>query len=306
MILLLSLACATLDTTGMVDLTDAVLVNRSADCADYDESYFSSVLDLQRNEGFLGEVDIEAQDDHCVLVSNNIPNHDFDDESADFATQVQEVSRSFEIPRDPELAAQPTALGHGSYDAIMLNGVPVDLLSASCYKPDDPMADADGNTPIGCQVDDDWLVAPLGTEHKMGADAHNAHTQPDGGYHYHGNPKAMFDDQPGANGSPVIGFAADGFPIYGSWFVDEEGTVRKAVSGYTLREGERPSGEDSPGGSYDGMYEDDYAFTDAGDLDECNGMTVDGQYGYYVTDTYPWVLGCLSGTPDPSFDKGGL
>ena len=30
-------------------------------------------------------------------------------------------------------------------------------------------------------------------------------------------------------------------------------------------------------------------------------MVVDGQYGYYVTDEYPWVLGCFSCAPDASF-----
>lgn len=49
---------------------------------------------------------------------------------------------------------------------------------------------------------------------------------------------------------------------------------------------------------------DDYECTGAGDLDECNGMTIDGQYGCYVTGTYPWILACHHGTPDPSFDKG--
>lgn len=76
------------------------------------------------------------------------------------------------------------------------------------------------------------------------------------------------------------------------------------MSGYTLREGSRPEGDGNPGGLYDGRYVDDWEFTNAGDLDECNGMEVDGQYGYYVIDTFPWVLRCLSGTPDPSFAKG--
>ena len=45
----------------------------------------------------------------------------------------------------------------------------------------------------------------------------------------------MFDGNPGINGSPVIGFAADGFPIYGSYFLDPSSNqVRKAISGYTL------------------------------------------------------------------------
>lgn len=104
----------------------------------------------------------------------------------------------------------------------------------------------------------------------------------------------------------MIGFAADGFPIFGP-FIDDGGTVRRVVSGWTLRTGERQSqdGEGAfPGGTYDGTYVDDYEFTGAGDLDACNGMTRDGVYGYYVTDTYPWVLGCFAGTPDDSFRKG--
>ena len=47
----------------------------------------------------------------------------------------------------------------------------------------------------------------------------------------------------------------------------------------------------------------DWEFTGTGDLDECNGMTVDGEYGYYVTDSYPWILACLTGAPDASFRK---
>ena len=55
---------------------------------------------------------------------------------------------------------------------------------------------------------------------------------------------------------------------------------------------------------YDGTYVDDYQYAaGSGDLDECNGMSVGGSYGYYVTDTYPWGLGCFKGTPDTSFDK---
>ena len=53
---------------------------------------------------------------------------------------------------------------------------------------------------------------------------------------------------------------------------------------------------------YDGQFRGDYEFlSGAGDLDECNGMVVDGQYGYYVTNSYPWVIGCFSGTPDGTF-----
>jgi hypothetical protein len=40
-----------------------------------------------------------------------------------------------------------------------------------------------------------------------------------------------------------------------------------------------------------------------GDLDECNGMSYQGVYGYYITDSFPYVLNCFKGTPDLTFHK---
>lgn len=292
--------------SGELDITNAILTNTSADCGDYDVTLTASVNDITRQLMFDSGVALTAGTDSCSLTSNNIPNHDFNDETANFANDVAEVSRTFEIIRNPQLATASTALDQQTFDGVFLNGVPIDLLSAGCYRPDDPGADGDGNVAIGCTVDDPWLTNPLGTDHKFGADAHNAHTQPDGTYHYHGNPLALFDDNPGPIGSPLIGFAADGFPIYGSYFADPDtGEVRRAVSGYTLKQGDRPDGDDNPPGAYDGTYYDDYEFTGStGDLDECNGMEVDGRYGYYVTDEFPYLMFCHSGTPDPTFTKG--
>lgn len=179
----------------------------------------------------------------------------------------------------------------------------LDITTAGCYRPNSPDALDDGNVGRGCPSDEPWLLDALGFEGSFGVDIHNGHTQPGGRYHYHGGPNAMFDDNPGSDGSPVIGFAADGFPVYGSYFYDSEtGVVRKATSGYTLKTGTRGERSDTnPGGVHDGTYNDDWEFTNAGDLDACNGMTVDGQYGYYVTDSYPWVIKCFVGTPHETF-----
>ncbi|NIB39199.1 YHYH protein [Pseudomaricurvus alkylphenolicus] len=291
---------------GPVDVYDVILTDTNADCASYSNDYQASVLDIQRSLGFEMSVSISVDDDSCELLSNSIPNHDFNDASARFATDVAEIQRTFRLPRDPVFANTATEISQQYYDAVMLNGVVLDLLSAGCYNPNDPMADQDGNTPIGCNANlDDWLLDPLAEGNGFGTDSHNAHTQPDGTYHYHGNPMALFDEHPGPEGSPVIGFAADGFPIFGSYFLDPDtGMVRKAESGYTLRAGSRGTRTNTnPGGDFDGTYVDDWIFTDAGDLDECNGMTVNGQYGYFVTDTYPWVLKCLKGEVDTSFRK---
>jgi hypothetical protein len=287
---------------SVVEITDAILDNRSANCSDYANAYAASATDLQRSLVFAAELEITIDALECTLVSNAIPNHDFNDATAQFATDVAAVNRAFTISRSPELASGMTPLSQQSWDAVMLNGVVLDLLSAGCYRPNHPMADPDGNVPIGCTTNDSWLLDPLGPGNGFGTDLHHAHTQPDGTYHYHGDPMALFDQSPGPEGSPVVGFAADGFPIYGSYFND--GTaVRKAVSGYTLKQGNRPTGSLDPGGVYDGKYVDDWEFTDSGDLDSCNGMWVDGQYGYYVTGSYPWVMHCLVGTPHSSFAK---
>jgi hypothetical protein len=228
-------------TDSTVDLTNAILTERSADCADYEDAYTAMVRDVQAQTDFASSVVITKGTTSCTLTSNSIPNHDFDDVTADFATPVKALTKTFTLQRAPTVAATTSALTQMSYNAVLLNGVVLDLLSAGCYRPTDAMADPDGNVAIGCQATDPWLVDPLGPGASFGTDAHNAHTQPDGRYHYHGNPMALFDDQPGAAGSPVIGFAADGFPIFGSYFRDGNGTVRKAVSGYRIKMGTRPS-----------------------------------------------------------------
>ncbi len=279
--------------SGALDITNALFTNRSADCASYAHDYFATVNDIQRSLGFEARVEIVAGPTSCSLTSNAIPSHDFDDASAHFATPTAALETTFVIPRSPTLAATSTPLSLTRYDAIILDGVVVDLLAAGCF--------GVGDGRIGCfDPATPWRYDPMSSAAGFGTDRHHAHTQPDGRYHYHGDPLAMYGEPTAP--SPVIGFAADGFPIYGPYF-DDGVEIRAAVSGYTLRSGSRPTGSTSPGGTYDGTYVDDYEFTGAGDLDECNGMMIDGQYGYYVTRSYPWVIGCFSGAPDTSFLK---
>lgn len=287
---------STTDTDTVVDITDAIFESRATNCAEYIERYTSTVMDVQRALVFDGNLEIFVQDSKCVFNSNAIPNHDFNDASAKFATNVSAQSVSFEITQKPVHADVVTALSLGTDNAVFLNGVKLDLLAAGCF------GVADGR--IGCNnMNAPFRYDPMSPLANFGTDSHNAHTQPDGTYHYHGNPNALFYSDSVIE-SPVIGFAADGYPIYGSYFNDK-GTIRKAISSYKLKVGSRivQNGID-PGGNYDGTYVDDYEYSEGlGDLDECNGMTIDSVYGYYVTDAYPWVLGCFKGTPDASFNK---
>ena len=300
-----------------VDITDAQFTNRSGDCRNYVGTYFANVTDVQRAVDFTGSVTITATDSTCSLSVNEIPNHDFNDQSARFAGNVTEQIATYQIPVNPTAASANSELGLGAVNAVTLNGVVIDILAAACYGVGNESL---GQEKTGCgqdQIDNPWRYDPMSSLNNFGTDSHNAHPQPDGTYHYHGNPLAMYDTncEVSATEAPVIGFAADGFPVYGPCFYDDaSGTVRKATSSYQLKTGTRQavSGYTTPVGgvgsvssnNYDGQFRGDYEYqANSGDLDECNGMTVNGQYGYYLTDTYPWVLACLKGAQDNSFNK---
>ena len=289
------------------DITDKIFKNASLDCASYANNYTGTALDQGRGKYFSSNISITADNDKCVIDTNGIPNHKFNDSGRNFVHNVNTVNRSFSFSRNPMLLNSVTQLSQRKWDAIMLNGVTVDLLSAGCYRPNDAKADDLGNVQSGCLFNEEkWLLDPLFESNDFGTDSHNAHAQPDGTYHYHGNPFSMFENESSNQESPIIGFAADGFPISGSFFLDN-GIARKALSSYRLKNegGSRPSRDDTnPGGNYDGTYIQDYEYIkDSGDLDECNGMVVNGSYRYYVTETYPWILGCFRGEIDDSFEK---
>lgn len=49
---------------------------------------------------------------------------------------------------------------------------------------------------------------------------------------------------------------------------------------------------------YNGQFVGDFEYVEgAGDLDACNGMTVDGTYAYLVTEAFPFAMRCFTGTP---------
>lgn len=281
---------------GTTDITNAVLTQRTASCADYVKKYSSTVNDIGNGTTFNGAVEVTTSGTgssaKCVITSNGIPNHDFNDAGVAFRSNVASQSYEYEIPLTPSFAPAITPLQVGKDRGVMLNGVKIELLAAACHGVDDERT--------GCGNGHEWRFDPLFAINGFRMDNHNAHTQPDGSYHYHGSPKALFSES--AVESPLVGFASDGFPIFGTWFTDTNNVVREAVSSYRLKSGDRPSANGAPGGSYDGTFRDDYEYVNGlGDLDECNGMILDGVYGYYVTESFPYLMGCFKGTLDETF-----
>ncbi len=292
----LSNQAALIRTNTAVDITNIILTNRSANCAAYVESHQSLVTDINNSLVFNGNSTITYQDGQCFIQTDNIPNHDFNDGGLAFPNDVSEQDITFVITASPSPASSVTAISLAVDNAVLLNGVKVDLLAAACF--------GVGDGKVGCNdINQPWRYDPMHVANGFRVDSHNAHSQPDGSYHYHGTPKALYSETSTDDASPVVGFAADGYPIYGSYF-DDNGMIRKALSSYRLKSGNRASGAGNPGGTYDGTYRDDYEYAlGQGDLDECNGMTVDGNYGYYISDGFPYILSCFKGTPDPSFNK---
>ena len=277
------------------NITDKMLTNLSPHCKDYVGSYYAYAKDDHKDKTWNAYLTITAENNTCIFTSNAIPNHNFNNADKHFPNQVKPQFQQYIITDHPKTATHTTPLTLDRDNAIFLNGVKVDVLAAGCY--------GVGDGYIGCNhPNQPWRYDPAYKSGRFIIDLHNAHAQPDGTYHYHATPNALFNDKP-ATASPVIGFAADGFPIYGS-FIKKNGQIVAVKSSYQLKKGRRPSGAGNPGGYYNGLFRDDYVYVPkSGDLDQCNGMQYHGSYAYFVTQTFPYIINCFKGTPNPSFNK---
>ena len=158
-----------------------------------------------------------------------------------------------------------------------------------------------------------WIMEAIGGPRNLGLDRNNAHVQPDGTYHYHGIPVGLVERLGRRDAPALLGYGADGFPIYGPFGYsdakDPKSALRKLEPGWRLRAGSRPAG--APPGRYDGSYAQDFEFAAGGDLDECNGREgvtpeyPQGTYHYVLTERFPFIPRCFAGTPDASFSIKG-
>jgi len=163
---------------------------------------------------------------------------------------------------------------------------------------------------VTCASGERLRVEALQDLFDLGLDFNNAHVQPTGEYHYHGASELLVEAYDADEDLVHIGFAADGFLIYYS----KSGAYS---SGYVLSTETRtgtdcaislPGGDsfDLAGTSPDGTYQSDWIFDPAGgDLDECNGMTIDGEYLYVMTEEYPYISRCLNGEAGAGAGAGG-
>jgi hypothetical protein len=134
------------------------------------------------------------------------------------------------------------------------------------------------------------------------------HPAPNGEYHHHVNPSCLYNSTDSSSHSPLIGFAFDGYPIYGAYaYTNTNGTgpIKRMISSYVLSTSTTRANGPAVNAAYPaGCFCEDYAYTaGSGDLDAHNGrfcVTPDypsGTYAYFVTidqnhkPVYPFVIG---------------
>ncbi len=266
-----------------------------------------SLLPADQQPPTVNRVSITTQDGFRTITANDIPNHSvgaFPNRGNPHA--IAEQAWRIRLPLAPMVNATPLMLHDPQHRGpplpfgIGINGVLFDPGTAEFWM---------GDRTAG------WNYEALGGAVPLGLDANHAHVQPGGIYHYHGLPTGLLATLGLANiahaadsHSPLIGWAADGFPIYCLFGFANAQNADSAIiplkSSYRLKQGTRPSGNLGPGGPHDGAFVQDYEFVAGkGHLDECNGRTCvtpefpSGTYAYFLTAEWPVIPRGFRGTP---------
>lgn len=227
-----------------------------------------------------------------TMATNALPNH----KTGEFPRKgnpniISAQNRSYTFPVNPKYTGNPKWVRE---PGVALNGVKFEPGTAEV---------------VVCDTGENYRVEAFQDKIDLGLDFNNAHVQPTGAYHYHGTPTSVIDNLDTDVDLVHVGFAHDGFPMYYSI----KGVYKPS---YNLVDGTR-EGEDctytnpkrtidiSLGGHHDGTYGSDYEYVQgSGDLDECNGITIDGNYMYLVTNEFPYISRCLMGEVSQKARRG--
>ena len=177
-------------------------------------------------------------------------------------------SLTIKFPRSPKVAAASTNVVN------MLGTAGVTVSGLLIY----PITE--GAIPVESAFGDPYYNKML--------DKCGGHTGPASEYHYH---VLMTIAICNLKNTAVLGYAIDGFPIYGPTGCLNVKCTKKAKmnSGYELIGNPQKNVWDA--------YK--YNATPSSTvLDECNGrVQPDGTYGYHATLSFPYIFGCFKGTP---------
>ncbi|MFK7809205.1 MAG: YHYH protein [Saprospiraceae bacterium] len=283
---------------------------------------------------------VEYSNDFAYVHTKGIPSYPTGPFLDGNPSQAQDQDAIYKIPLSPQENTGINAATNPGNIGVFINGVSLfDWRDGVAWNPQtNALCGGPGNPPCpgGPMAQQDWNRDAIPAE-KPGFDCSKAHPAM-GNYHHHQNPSAfkldidvisdicsLYD----ADGlyaidetqhAPLIGFAYDGFPIYGAHgFKNNDGTggIVRIKSSYQLRAiTERTTHAD--GTAVDvgpainttyflGYFREDYEYVAHPDeddfLDEHNGRFCitpeypDGTYAYFATvdenwnSAYPYIVG---------------
>lgn len=226
----------------------------------------------------------------------------------------------YRFARNPAESSSKTTSPYVGSIGMLVNGVAIfGLGSAKYYNGTNNNGQGIGTWNVEVKISEGVsLDYPLG-----------AHPQQQGAYHSHSRPIRLYSATGTNTHSPIVGFAFDGFPVYGPYGYSNAtvaGTIKRMASGYSLRNittrTSLPYNISITSNNYGpsvnttyplGTYIEDYEWlaSNAGDLDKYNGRFCvtpeypNGTYAYFVTidasgnSQFPYYIGTqYYGTPD--------
>ena len=298
--LFLLASCSTSDDSGVVLMDNG----SNLDCSDFSSVFTINLdasgctVDIASELGSTSLYSESISGNTRTITVNGVADHLVGQfPNSGNPNTIASVSETYSVTTAPQLA-DGTTNGAGYTTGVLFSGVVIEPYTAEFF------IGSDGT------INREWNITTLQSTTSLGLDCNNAHVQPTGRYHYHGTPSNYINGL-NINGTEMvkIGYAADGFPIYYKYAYDSDGVTLVALeSGYQLRT--EPRGGDglsAPDGCPDGYYFQDYEYMDGrSTLDACNGRfgktpEAEDEYYYVVTDNFPSMPLCFSGTPNPSF-----
>ena len=286
--------------TGSEEWWDMTLL-----CDDTDVGFGGGVDDYNTSgfDNHVCDVSYIIEDGNITISTNGLPNHDFHSGPGCCASQQDSA---WVIPLDPtnDSMCNPSVSSDGCTMAPDRGAIAFAVNGVAIYGPEDgPGGDAVAGHEGAYEEDrqEIWLGLCLG------------HSGPGGEYHYHADGNCIHWHPEGeqtwlnysiessrtvTEHSPIIGFALDGYSIYGFVGWDENEEVSEMTSSYRLKDGET---------GYNGI--DDYEYVAGlGDLDSCNGHYAatpdwpEGIYHYHSTWEngeggigFPYFINCYRG-----------
>ena len=256
---------------------------------------------------FQCEVSVTVQNNEMVVESNGIPNHDFlstmgccapekDYTSTYPLNPVNDTTGGHDTTNCPASAGRWECVPDRGTVAMSVNGAPI-------FGPEE----GPGGDAVALHFEyfnEDRQPITLGwcTGHSAGQ----------GGYHYHYDANCVYWEPEAGETmedydsskiksdehSPIIGWAFDGYPIYGMYGYNDDQTSLKAITSSYAIERTQEGGDQG----YNGIDDWNYV-AGVGDLDECNGRF--GPTPEYPDGIYHYVSTPLSGSPSMVTDTNG-